>query len=40
MRLGCVVGGGSYTISEIPRPPFTATTAPQRMGYLEIEALQ
>lgn len=33
-------GGGSYTISEIPRAPFTATTAPQRMGYLEIEALE
>jgi hypothetical protein len=33
-------GGGSYTISEIPRPPFTSTTAPQQMGYLEIEALE
>jgi hypothetical protein len=33
-------GGGSYTISEIPRPPFTSTTAPLQMGQLEIEALQ
>jgi subtilisin family serine protease len=33
-------GGGSYTITERPVVPFTVKTAPQRMGYLEIEALQ
>jgi subtilisin family serine protease len=32
-------GGGSYTICELPVPPYTAKTAPMRMGYLEIEAL-